>query len=275
MHSTASDGERAPADLVTAAAEAGVKVMALTDHDSVDGLSATRTAADALGIRLVNGVEISTRWDAHDIHVVGLGIDPKAESLQAHLASQMARRRARAEQIARRLAKLGYPDLLAAACEGAPQGIPARPHFARALMAAGICKQEKDAFAKFLAQGKPAYVKADWPGIDEAVAWIKEAGGMAVLAHPHRYKMTRSRLDRLIRFFADAGGQALEVASSNQDPGSVRQLAGFCEQYQLYASQGSDYHGPSMRWVQLGRMPALPSQCRPVWTLLGIEEPKS
>lgn len=272
MHSTASDGELTAADLMSAVANAGVKVAALTDHDSVEGLAQARAEAEAQGIHLIDGVEISSRWDAHDIHVVGLGIDPQNAELQAHLAAQMARRRQRAEQMARRLAKLGLPDVLDAASDGAPQGIPARPHFARALVAAGVCRQEKDVFAKYLAQGKPAYVKTDWPGIDEAVAWIRSAGGVAVLAHPHRYKMTRSRLERLIRFFAEAGGHALEVVSANQEPSSVRQLAGFCEQFQLHASQGSDYHGPSMRWVQVGRMPALPSACRPVWSLLGIQE---
>ncbi len=271
-HSTASDGELAAAALMDAAADAGVRVAALTDHDSVAGLAEARAAAAQRGLQLVNGVEISCRSDAHDIHVVGLGIDPECPLLQERLGAQMERRRQRAQQIAQRLAKLGLPDVLAQAAEGAPQGIPARPHFARALVAAGVCRQEKDAFAKYLAQGKPAYVKTEWPGVEEAVAWIRAAGGIAVLAHPHRYKMTRTRLERLIRQFAEAGGQALEVVSANQDPASVRQLAGFCTRYQLTASQGSDYHGPSMRWVQVGRMPALPSECRPVWPLLGIQE---
>lgn len=275
MHSTASDGELMAADLMRAVAAAGVKVAALTDHDSVAALAQARTVATEQGVQLIDGVEISCRWDAHDIHVVGLGIDPEDAGLQQHLAAQMERRRQRAEQMAQRLARLGFPGLLVIAGEGAAQGIPARPHFARALVAVGACRQEKDAFAKYLAQGKPAYVKTEWPGVDEAVGWIKAAGGVAVLAHPHRYKMTRSRLERLIRLFAEAGGQALEVVSANQDPASVRQLAAFCEQFQLHASQGSDYHGPSMRWVQVGRMPALPSGCRPIWSLLGIQEPLS
>ena len=272
MHSTASDGELAAAALMDAAADAGVRVAALTDHDSLAGLAEARAAAAQRGLQLVNGVEISCRSDAHDIHIVGLGIDPECPSLQEKLGEQMERRRQRAEQIAHRLAKLGLPDVLAQASEGAPQGIPARPHFARALVAAGVCRQEKDAFARYLAQGKPAYVKTEWPGVEEAVAWIRAGGGVAVLAHPHRYKMTRTRLERLIRQFAEAGGQALEVVSANQDAASVRQLARFCTQYQLHASQGSDYHGPSMRWVQVGRMPVLPSECRPVWPLLGIQE---
>lgn len=275
MHSTASDGELEPAALMALLAQAGVKVAALTDHDSVAALGSARAQAVACGVQLINGVEISCRWDAYDIHVVGLNVNPDSPALLHHLDQQMQRRQLRAEQIAQRLEKLGFPDLLAAATAGAPQGIPARPHFARALVAAGVCRQEKDAFSRYLAQGKPAYVKTDWPGVDEAVAWIREAGGVAVLAHPHRYSMTRTRLEMLIRHFATAGGQALEVVSANQDPSSIRQLTTFCEQFQLYASQGSDYHGPSMRWVQPGRMPPLPSRCRPVWPLLGIQEPHS
>ncbi|MFZ5602851.1 MAG: PHP domain-containing protein [Pseudomonadota bacterium] len=275
LHSTASDGELIPADLVTAVAAAGVKVMALTDHDSVAGLAPARAACAALGLQLVNGVEISCRREALDVHVVGLGIDPDHPALTEHLGAQMARRAARAQVINTRLVKEGIPDLLEMASAGAPQGIPARPHFARALVAAGICKDEKDAFGKYLALGKPAYVKMDWPGLEEAIGWIREAGGVAVLAHPHRYKLTRTKLDLLLRHFRDAGGNAVEVAVANQEATSVQQLADFCSRYGLHASKGSDYHGPSMRWVQPGKMPPLPSRCQPVWSLLGILEPNS
>lgn len=269
LHSTASDGELSPTRLVEVVAAAGVTLMALTDHDSVAGLGEARTACARQGMQLVNGVEISCRHGALDVHVVGLGIDPDQVVLTGALAAQQTRRAERADLIAARLCKLGLPDLREAAGAGAPQGVPARPHFARALVAAGQCKSEQDAFGKYLAQGKPAYVKMDWPGLDEAVRWIEAAGGVAVLAHPHRYKLTRTRLDLLLRQFREAGGRAVEVAVANQEVSSVRQLADFCHRYDLHASQGSDYHGPSLRWVQPGRMPALPSQCRPVWSLLG------
>ncbi|HVK99667.1 MAG TPA: PHP domain-containing protein [Dongiaceae bacterium] len=272
LHSTASDGELAPEALVAAVAEAGVQVMALTDHDSVAGLAAARAACEERGLQLVNGVEISCRRDALDVHVVGLGIDPENAELTRQLAAQMARRAERAEIIATRLKKAGVVDVLEAASVGAPQGIPARPHFARALVAAGVCKDEKDAFGKYLALGKPAYVKMDWPGLEEAIGWIRGAGGVAVLAHPHRYKLTRTRLDLLLRHFREAGGGAVEVAVANQETTSVQQLADFCSRYGLHASKGSDYHGPSTRWVRPGRMPALPSRCQPVWSLLGIQE---
>ncbi len=274
LHSTASDGELAPADLVAAVAAAGVKVMALTDHDSVAGLDEARAACVQHGLQLVNGVEISCRHDTLDVHIVGLGIDPASPQLQGHLAAQMARRAARAQVISTRLQKEGFPDLLERASAGAPQGIPARPHFARALVAAGHCRDEKDAFAKYLSTGKPAYVKMDWPSLADAIGWINSAGGVAVLAHPHRYKLTRTKLDLLLRGFREAGGRAVEVAVANQEATSVQQLADFSCRYGMVASKGSDYHGPSMRWVQPGKMPALPSRCTPVWSLLGIQEPQ-
>ncbi len=267
-HSTASDGELAPAQLVAEAAAAGVSALALTDHDSVAGLAEARRASAELGLELINGVEVSSRWSNMDIHVVGLGVDPADERFQGRLQSQMERRLERARLMSHKLDKLGYPGMFEAAARQAPQNIPARPHFADALVKAGACRDRKQAFQRYLAQAKPAYVKTDWPDLMEAVRWIREAGGVAVLAHPGRYKLTRTKLDRLVKAFAEAGGQALEVSVATHGPEMVKQLADLAVKYELYASQGSDYHGPSMRWVQLGRMPSLPGQCLPVMTLL-------
>lgn len=268
LHTTASDGELTPEELVARAATAGVKIMAVTDHDSIAGLSEARVACDRLGLNLVSGVEISSRWNNMDIHIVGLAFNEADTRFQERLRSQMERREARARTIAQRLDKLGYPGLYEKAALGAPQSIPARPHFAHALVEMGICSDRKQAFHRFLAQAKPAYVKTDWPEVAEAVRWIREAGGVAVLAHPGRYKLTRTKLNHLVKSFAEAGGQALEVSVSTHGPDTVQQLADLTLKFELYASQGSDYHGPSMRWVQLGRMPLLPSRCRPVGELL-------
>ena len=267
-HTTASDGELSPVQLVAQAAVAGVSVLAVTDHDSIAALGETRQACIEQGIELIAGVEISSRWNNMDIHVVGLGIDEQDSRFIGRLQRQMDRRRERAQLMAQRLAKLGYPGLLEKAAESAPQRIPARPHFADALVKVGACKDRKQAFQRYLAQAKPGYVKTDWPDLIDAVRWIREAGGVAVLAHPGRYKLTRTKLDRLVKTFADAGGQALEVSVATYGPEMVKQIADLAEKYGLYASQGSDYHGPSMRWVQLGRMPALPGRCRPVLELL-------
>jgi len=272
LHTTASDGELAPAELVARAAQAGIQVLAVTDHDSTEGLCQARSACDELGLTLIDGVEISSRWNSMDIHVVGLGIKPHDQRFQGHLQSQMARREARARTIAARLDKLGYPGLYEKAAAIAPQNTPARPHFAQVLVEQGICADRKQAFQRYLAQAKPAYVKTDWPTVPEAVRWIREAGGVAVLAHPGRYKLTRTKLNHLVKDFAESGGQALEVSVATHSPDVVQQLADLALKFELYASQGSDYHGPSMRWVRLGSMPPLPSRCRPVSLLL---EPRS
>lgn len=268
-HTTASDGELTPCQLVESAAAAGISVLAVTDHDCTAGLAEARAACAEAGLEIIPGVEISSSWSNMDIHVVGLGMNVDDTRFQARLQQQMERRLARAHLVAQRLEKLGYPGMFEAAVQAAPQGIPARPHFADALVRAGACGDRKQAFQRYLAQSKPAYVKTEWPELVEAVRWIREAGGVAVVAHPGRYKLTRSKLERLVKTFAEAGGQALEVSVATHGLDMVKQLADLAEKYGLYASQGSDYHGPSMRWVQLGRMPALPGQCRPVLDLLG------
>lgn len=267
MHTTASDGELSPAQLMQAAALAGIKTLAVTDHDCIDGLAEARQTSAELGLQLIPGVELSSRWGAHDIHVVGLGVDTADPQFQAHLSAQMARRKERAIKIGERLEKLGYLQCYEKAAAIAPQGIPARPHFAQILVEQGICKERKQAFQRYLAASKPAYVKTQWPELAEVVGWIRQAGGVAVLAHAGRYKLTRSKLERLVMAFSEAGGQALEVSVATHSPEMVQQLADLTIKFELYASQGSDYHGPSMRWVQLGKMPPLPSRCRPVHRL--------
>lgn len=267
-HSTQSDGELSPSQLMQAAQQAGLQGLALTDHDSVSGLQEAAEMAESLNMALVAGVEISSCWINQDIHIVGLGVNHSDTAFQANLASQMARREERAKAIGQRLAKLGYSGIYEKAAESAPQRIPARPHFAQTLVDEGICKDKKQAFHKYLAVSKPAYVKTDWPSIEESAEWIVKAGGVPVLAHPGRYKLTRAKLERLIAAFAEAGGRAIEVSVATHSPEVVQQLADFSVKFNLYASQGSDYHGPSMPWVQLGRMPPLPSRCRPVAELL-------
>ncbi|MVF12875.1 PHP domain-containing protein [Ketobacter sp. MCCC 1A13808] len=268
LHTTASDGELTPTELVEAAVQAGVTWLAVTDHDTVAAVPEMQALCSRNGITLVAGVEISSRWQSQDIHVVGLGVDIGQPHFKDHLAAQMQRRRLRALAMGERLEKLGIQGVFQAAAAIAPQGIPARPHFAQALVGAGVCKDRKQAFQRYLAVAKPAYVKTDWPELEQVVNWISAAGGVAVLAHPGRYKLTRTKLGRLVEAFCAAGGQCLEVAVATHSPDMVQYLAGLCVKFGLYASQGSDYHGPSMRWVQLGKMPPLPSCCRPVRDIL-------
>ena len=263
-HSTASDGELSPVELVQSVKASGLDCFALTDHDTVDGVGQAINTAQELGVGLVAGVEVSSCWSNQDIHIVGLAVDTSHSGLLGNLKQQMQRRQERACHIGLRLEKLGVQGMYDAASALASNGVPSRPHFAQALVDAEVCRDKKQAFHRYLAVSKPAYVKTQWPSLAEVVGWIRAAGGMPVLAHPGRYKLTRTKLDRLVSSFAEAGGGAMEVAVSNHTTDMVQYLAGLAQKYGLYASQGSDYHGLSMEWVKLGRFPPLPSRCRPV-----------
>ena len=267
-HSTASDGELTPLELVLKVKAVGLTQFALTDHDTLAGIAVAREAAQQHGVGLLPGVEISSSWSNQDIHIVGLGVETDNAALIGHLDEQMRRREQRAQAIGIKLEKLGYDGIFEAASQLADRGIPARPHFAKALVEAGVCKDKKQAFQRFLAVSKPAYVKTPWPSVEQVVGWIREAQGDPVLAHPGRYKLTRSKLERLVNHFCTVGGQALEVSVATHSADVIQHLADLSVKYALYASQGSDYHGPSMRWVNLGKMPPMPSRCQPVSELI-------
>lgn len=266
-------------------ADAGIDLFALTDHDTTTGVSQAQIAAAALGITCLAGVEISCRWSSQDIHMVGLNIDIQNPQLLLGLADQYKRRWERAQKMCQRLQKAGLPDIFDAslaiaaqtgdnACdethsaktEGQP--CPGRPHLAKALLKAGLVKDEAQAFQKYLAIGKPAYVATEWPSLQEAAGWINDAGGIPIIAHPLHYKLTRTKLERLIKEFSEVGGKALEVVAPNQDPLQRRMLAGFCEKYGLCGSIASDFHGTSVPWVKLGKLDPLPGNVPSVLTLL-------
>jgi predicted metal-dependent phosphoesterase TrpH len=264
-HSNCSDGTLSPADLVGRAAAAGVEVLALTDHDTVAGLEAARHSAGLLGLRLVPGVEISASWRAQSIHVLGLWIDPAAAQLRSALDTQGERRRERMRKICARLAKLGLPgDALLAAVQASP-GLPTRAHLARALLAGGHVERADDAFRKYLGQGKPANVAAEWPGLEEVVGWIRAAGGVAALAHPIRYALSAGARRQLIADFTAAGGGALEVVSGANGAEHVDAVAVMAVKHGLMGSVGSDFHDPELTWNPLGRSLKLPDCVTPVW----------
>lgn len=273
-HSYFSDGSMSPADLVARAAEKGVLSLALTDHDSVRGLDEAFIAAQAHGVELIPGVEISTLWQTkQNIHIVGLQVDREHPALVAALAKQAGARALRAQQIAQKLdAKLKIP----AEAEGSYSAVLAlagnadsisRTHFAQWLLEQKYTTNMQQAFDRYLGQGKPADVPIPWMGIAEAINIIKAAGGYAVLAHPGRYSMSRTKLRLLIAEFKALGGDALEVATATEKPDIVRYLGQLAQQNELYASQGSDFHGAHMPWIELGRFPKLPEGCKPVWEL--------
>lgn len=266
-HSTCSDGSLAPAALVAMAAEYGVTHMALTDHDTVSGVAEAQQAGQSCGVNVISGVEISSLWQGLDIHIVGLQLNSECPTLIARLEAQAERRMARAQAMCVRIAKdeadAWWAQLLALT-EGRP---PGRPDIATLLITNGRCRTRDEAFRKYLGTGKAGYVKTDWPTVETAVTWILEAGGIPVLAHPSRYKLTRSKLCRLIATFAEAGGRGMEVSGVGLDTNKVAQLGRLANEYGLLASKGSDFHTPATSWVRLGKTPPLPSICEPVWNL--------
>jgi len=266
-HSTVSDGVLAPREVVERAANRGVELYALTDHDEVSGLAEADAAAREVGLAFVHGVEISVTWSATTVHVVGLGIDPDHRRLRERLARVRSGRTERARQMAAGLAAAGIDD----AYEGAlrfvrnPELI-SRTHFARHLVESGYCRDVRDVFKRYLVAGKPGYVPHQWAQLDEAVAWIADAGGVAVLAHPGRYRVGELKLQELGREFKEAGGTALEVVTSNHTPQQMRQFARMAQEMELEASRGSDFHGPEeSENVELGEVPPLPPGLIPVW----------
>ncbi len=264
-HSTASDGALRPAALADAAADNGVGTLALTDHDTVAGLEEAGNAAAARGMRLVPGVEISVSWRRRTLHIVGLAFDPESATLTAGLRWLQQQRRVRAEAIAHKLGKLGIDDALARSERLADGGQITRAHFARLLIDAGLCNTMAQCFKRYLKPGKPAYSAIEWAGLDEAIGWIHDAGGLAVLAHPLGYGMSAAWQDRMHAAFSEAGGDAVEVCCGASNPERLAISARAALKYGLSGSAGTDFHSPEQRWLRLGRVPQMPGKVTPIW----------
>ncbi|ELY4542503.1 PHP domain-containing protein [Cronobacter sakazakii] len=265
-HTTASDGLLTPEQLVHRAVEMGIHTLAITDHDTTAGLPAAHEeiARAGLALRLIDGVEISTLWENHEIHIVGLGIDITHPEMVAFLDGQAQRRTQRAEMIAERLEKARIPGALEAAKRLADGGVVTRGHFARFLIEDGRATNMANVFKHYLARGKTGYVPPQWCTIEQAIDVIHYSGGQAVIAHPGRYQLSAKWLKRLLNQFAAAGGDAMEVAQCQQAPNERNQLASYAGQFGLLASQGSDFHQPCP-WIELGRRLRLPDGLTPVW----------
>ena len=264
-HSHCSDGSLAPGELVERAANSGVRMLALTDHDTLAGLAEARATADRLGIRLVPGVEISASWRHQSIHVLGLWIDPASSALAAALSAQAERRRVRMRRMCAALSRARLPgDELLAAVEAYP-GVPTRSHLAAELMQQGHVRRTQDAFRKYLGPGRPAHIAVDWPALEEVVGWVRGAGGEACLAHPARYALSSGGRKRLASDFAMAGGTALEVVSGGNGAQNAAACAALALAFGLRGSVGSDFHGPQLAWNPLGRLAKLPAGIDPVW----------
>lgn len=269
-HSTVSDGLLAPAEVVRRAHANGVDLLALTDHDELGGLGEARATADELGLRFIDGVEVSISWgDDQTVHIVGLGVDPRNEVLRAGLRQIRGGRDSRAGRMAEELDKVGIHG----AYEGALRyvGNPAlisRSHFARFIVEKGHAKDVKSVFDYWLAKGKPGYVSHAWATLSDALGWIVSAGGTAVVAHPGRYRLTRDERHELFAAFKDLGGRGIEVLSGSHSDDEVREFARVAREFGFLASRASDFHGPGESWIDIGKMPQLPPNLTPVWNVL-------
>ena len=266
-HSTYSDGLLTPDAVVRRAAMRGVDVLALTDHDDTAGLREARSTADEVGITFIPGAELSVSWESHTLHILGLNIDATNTALDEGLARIRSGRDARARRIGEGLAVAG----IAGAYDGARKYVTSdrlmsRTHFARYLVEAGHAKDTKDVFKRFLTPGKPGYVKHAWATMAEAVDWIHGAGGVAVIAHPGRYKVSSTAMRRLLGEFRDAGGDGIEVLSPSHTPAQFAEYSTYARVFGMAASCGSDYHGPGEGWMDLGDLPDMPAGVTPIWS---------
>ncbi|HEY7772284.1 MAG TPA: PHP domain-containing protein [Marinagarivorans sp.] len=264
-HTTASDGILRPDELVSRAKLHGVDLLAITDHDTLAGLPLAQEVANASDITLVAGIELSCLWQGRGIHIVGLNVDVACPTLNAGVVQQGAVREKRARIIAERLEKAGITGAYEGAKAIAGEAELGRPHFAQFLLATGAVRSAEQAFKRYLGAGKLGDVKQDWPSIEQAVAWVHAAGGRAVVAHPVKYKLTRTKLRELLADFKACGGDALEVISGLQTPNITRDMGLLCRQFELLASCGSDFHSPNFGWQALGGFGKLASELTPVW----------
>jgi predicted metal-dependent phosphoesterase TrpH len=269
-HSTVSDGLLSPAEVMRRAKTNGVELMALTDHDELGGLAEARATADEIGLRFVDGVEISISWgDDQTVHIVALGIDPLNAELIEGLHQVRSGRDARAGRMAAELDKVGIHGAYEGALRHA--GNPAlvsRSHFARYIVEQGHAKDVKSVFDHWLAKGKPGYVGHAWATLEDALHWIDGAGGIAVIAHPGRYRLSKAELRELFGAFRDQGGRGIEVLSGSNKDDEVREFSRIAREFGFLASRGSDFHGPGESWIDIGKLPDLPEGLIPVWSQL-------
>lgn len=265
-HSNVSDGVLAPAAVAAHARNAGVDAWALTDHDEVDGVAAARVAAQDLGMQFVSGVEISITWARETVHIVGLQVDETNPALLAGLARTRSGRDARGREMAAQLAAVGIPDAYEGALKyvGNPD-LMSRTHFARYLIEIGVCANVPDVFKKYLTEGKPGYVPHSWASLSDAVGWIRGAGGIAVIAHPGRYKFNQMAQGVLFDEFKQLGGTAIEVVTGSHTPDQYAVYAQLANQYGFLASRGTDFHAPGEARVDFALLPPLPANVTPVW----------
>ena len=267
-HSVVSDGTLTPEALAARAKNNSVQIWSLTDHDELGGQKRAKQAALALEMQYISGVEISVTWCEQTVHIVGLGVGDKNQALIDGLYRTRNGRSERAKEMSAQLESVGIPNAYEGALHfvGNPE-LVSRTHFARYLVEAGICKNTNEVFTHYLIEGKPGFVPHAWASLEHAVTWIKDAGGVAVIAHPGRYRYTSLQLTQLYEQFKDLGGRGIEVVTGSHTASEFKTFAKVAQQYDFLASRGSDFHDPKESHIDLGQLPDLPSQLRPVWSV--------
>ena len=273
-HSDRSDGVLAPAALVARARTRDVAVLALTDHDTLSGCEEASAACQHSDIQFITGIELTSQWRGREIHVIGLQVNPVDPALQQHCLAVLAQRRERILGIAGRLNAAGLPgDSLAQ--QALTAHAPTRTHIARAMLAAGLVTSVQRAFDRWLGRGQAGYIAQPWPELATAVRHVLQAGGIAVLAHPHRYPVSNGVLRELVGEFRDAGGGGIEVSLAGMAPADADRLAALARRFDLAGSFGSDFHEPDLPWRPLGRLDKLPEGVRPITAHLGLDTGRS
>ncbi|MEO0367239.1 MAG: PHP domain-containing protein [Pseudomonadota bacterium] len=265
-HSTFSDGDLNPDALLALAAERDITHLALTDHDTVSGLDEAAQAAAKHGITLVKGIELSCEWNGQLLHMLGLGIDDTSDQLLEGVATNRRLRIERAESMFIDFERHDIDLRDSVTQQVGERGVPTRPHFAQALIDQGIVKDKNQAFRHYLVRGKVGFVPMQWPEVSDVIGWISAAKGLAVLAHPMRYKFTRSKLIRLIEAMIPAGVRGLEVSTPITRPSEIDMLGQLTKQFGLLASMGSDFHSQQQPWAKLGGATELKDDLTPVWS---------
>ncbi len=268
-HSVVSDGTLTPEALAERAHANGVELWSLTDHDEIGGQERAIAAAQALGLPYLTGAEVSVTFAGQTVHIVGLGFDHHNPALVQGLQQTRGGREARAREMADGLARVGIHGAYEGALRyvGNPELI-SRTHFARFLVDSGVCKDTSEVFRKYLTEGKPGYVPHRWAALGDTVRWITEAGGIAVIAHPGRYPFNATEEFALFSEFKAHGGEGVEVVTGAHHQADVVKYAGFCSEFGLLASRGSDFHSPTESHTDLGRLPDLPGSVTPIWDAL-------
>ncbi|MGH1461469.1 MAG: PHP domain-containing protein [Neptuniibacter sp.] len=255
-HSTASDGVLSPVEIIQRAKDRRVQIISLTDHDTISGICELRELSHD-GIQLIPGAEFTCQWNSKILHVLGLGLDIESTELRGYFEKLRGLRNHRAETIAARLVKQGLPDLLADAGELAAGGSIGRPHFARAMMNKNLVNNEQQAFKKYLGSGKKGDVKVEWPELNETIETIARSGGVSVLAHPTKYKMTFTKIREVVQAFKDSGGRGIEISYPGITPDQQMHLSRIANTHDLLISAGSDFHSPGQGWTDLGKFPLI------------------